>query len=197
MQGTITYLLTEQAQRVQMAATGQPVARKQTVTIDITAEDLDLMAVDKDGNAFLDLAGTFDEIAKRHGRESRNYAAALALVGWPGFLHNGASPYIQAYGADILALIRLAYAIREAESQKQLRKEQEEKALGHANGEHNRIMTETAYHQFLTDADARENSYSVRPRVEDLRSPADWWPENHEEFMAEIRRRNVADEKAK
>lgn len=38
MQATITYLLTEQAQRAQMAATGQPVARKQTVTVEITTD---------------------------------------------------------------------------------------------------------------------------------------------------------------
>jgi hypothetical protein len=35
MQATITYLLTEQAQRAQMAATGQPVASKQTVVEEV------------------------------------------------------------------------------------------------------------------------------------------------------------------
>ncbi len=56
MQATITYLLTEQAQRAQMAATGQPVARKQTHTIDITPEDLPLLDVDAEGRVYLDLA---------------------------------------------------------------------------------------------------------------------------------------------
>lgn len=38
MQATITFLLSEQAQRAQIAATGQPVARKQTTTEDIPVE---------------------------------------------------------------------------------------------------------------------------------------------------------------
>jgi hypothetical protein len=56
MQATITYLLTEQAQRAQMAATGQPVARKQTMTIEVSAEDLPLLDVSHEGVAYLDLA---------------------------------------------------------------------------------------------------------------------------------------------
>ena len=40
MQATITYLLTEQAQRAQMAATGQPVARKQVVVEELPLEFL-------------------------------------------------------------------------------------------------------------------------------------------------------------
>ena len=42
MQATVTYLLSEQAQRAQMAATGQPVARTQTMTIELTPGDLPL-----------------------------------------------------------------------------------------------------------------------------------------------------------
>jgi hypothetical protein len=56
MQATITYLLTEQAQRAQMAATGQPVTRKQSVTVDVPTEDLVLMQVSEDGTPYLDLA---------------------------------------------------------------------------------------------------------------------------------------------
>ena len=51
MQVTITYLLTEQAQRAQMAATGQPVARAHTVTEEIPVELLDspLARIDETG----------------------------------------------------------------------------------------------------------------------------------------------------
>src|SRR5258708_39817988 len=54
MQATITYLLTEQAQRAQMAATGQPVARKQTMTVEGAAEDLELCTVADDGTATIE-----------------------------------------------------------------------------------------------------------------------------------------------
>ena len=49
MQATVNYLLTQQAQRAQMVATGQPVALNQTMTIDITPEDLPLCEVSPDG----------------------------------------------------------------------------------------------------------------------------------------------------
>jgi len=62
MQATITYLLTEQAQRAQMATTGQPVARKQIMTIEVAPEDLELFSVDEDGNAYLDFARSTYEI---------------------------------------------------------------------------------------------------------------------------------------
>lgn len=38
MQATITYLLSEQAQKAAILATGQPVARKQSTTIDVTEQ---------------------------------------------------------------------------------------------------------------------------------------------------------------
>jgi len=55
MQATITYRLTEQAQRAQMAATGRPVARKQTITVEVPTEDLGLMQVTETGELYLDL----------------------------------------------------------------------------------------------------------------------------------------------
>jgi hypothetical protein len=55
MQAKITYLLTEAAQRAQMAAVGGPVARKQVVTCEVTAEDLPLLQADDDGNLYLNL----------------------------------------------------------------------------------------------------------------------------------------------
>jgi hypothetical protein len=65
MQATITYLLTEQAQRAQMAATGLPVARKQTVVDDLMCQWLDhpLVSVDAAGVVTSDLTQivTIDE----------------------------------------------------------------------------------------------------------------------------------------
>lgn len=57
MQATITYLLTEQAQREQMAATGRAVARKQTATVEVAAPDLQYYPVAADGSIDVDLAG--------------------------------------------------------------------------------------------------------------------------------------------
>ena len=56
MQATITYLLTEQAQRAAMAATGQPVSRKQIHTIEVTGADLPYLTVASEGQLSRDLA---------------------------------------------------------------------------------------------------------------------------------------------
>ena len=56
MQATITYLLTEQAQRAQMMATGQPVARKQISTVEIATADLDMLDMTDCGQPELDLS---------------------------------------------------------------------------------------------------------------------------------------------
>ena len=60
MQATITYLLTEQAQRAQMAATGQPVARKQVVVEELPLEFLasPYTAIAADGSITVDLTQT-------------------------------------------------------------------------------------------------------------------------------------------
>lgn len=57
MQATIIYLLSEQAQRAQMVATGHPVARKQTVVEEVPAEMLSSWAasIDADGGILFDL----------------------------------------------------------------------------------------------------------------------------------------------
>jgi hypothetical protein len=55
MQATITFLLSEKAQREQMATTGQPVARKQAVTVEVPNEDLALFNISEDGVPYLDL----------------------------------------------------------------------------------------------------------------------------------------------
>jgi hypothetical protein len=78
MQATITYLLTEQAQRAQMAATGQPVARKITVTEEIP-NDLALSPlanIDSDGRVSFDLSrhsGLYED-----GTLGGNYATIYA-----------------------------------------------------------------------------------------------------------------------
>lgn len=57
MQATITYLLSEQAQRAQMAATGQPVPRKLAVTEELPMEYINhpLVHVSDDGQLSVDL----------------------------------------------------------------------------------------------------------------------------------------------
>jgi hypothetical protein len=55
MQATITFLLSEQAQRAAMVATGQPVTRKQSITIDVAAEDLQYYPIASDGSITVDL----------------------------------------------------------------------------------------------------------------------------------------------
>lgn len=57
MQATITYLLTEETQRAQMAATDQPVARKQMAVIDVPTEDLIYYPILADGTINIDLTG--------------------------------------------------------------------------------------------------------------------------------------------
>jgi hypothetical protein len=58
MKATIKYTLSESAQREQMAATGQPVAREQQYEQEITADELPLMAVADDGTATLSVGGS-------------------------------------------------------------------------------------------------------------------------------------------
>lgn len=55
LQATIIYNLTEEAQRAQMAATGQPVARKQTATVEVKPEDLTFYPVESDGTITVNL----------------------------------------------------------------------------------------------------------------------------------------------
>ena len=56
MQAKITYMLSETAQRAQMVATGQPVARKQEHTIEISAEEMRFCEVAENGLLSRDLA---------------------------------------------------------------------------------------------------------------------------------------------
>jgi hypothetical protein len=173
MQATITYLLTEQAQRAQMAATGQPVARKQVLTVEVAPEDIDLFLIDEAGNLSLD--------ASKWG-----YQDSLAAAGWKA---NGSETLAATPNPDVIGDLKRGRAIREAEK---LEKER----ITRENSEHNRRVTEEAYKRFLSDPQARGDNYGG-PKVEGLLSPADWWPSQHEEFTAEIRRRSEADALAK
>ena len=68
MQATITYCLSEAAQRAQMAATGQPVARKQITVEDVPPEVLmsPYCVVSEEGSLTLDLTRkiSFNELGE-------------------------------------------------------------------------------------------------------------------------------------
>ncbi len=99
MQATITYLLTEQAQRDAMAATGQPVARKQSITVDVTAEDMTIMQVAEDGTPYLDLS--------RRGNDShKDWLLAANAVTDIHVKDEGYLPHFLAPNPDVLALLR-------------------------------------------------------------------------------------------
>ncbi len=95
MQATITYLLTEQAQRAQMAATGQPVARRQSMTIEVTPDDLPLCEVANDGSISVSVVPN---------------KPALFCAGW----HNANPIEAVSYAPDVLADIRRGQAILDA-----------------------------------------------------------------------------------
>lgn len=176
MQATVTYLLTEQAQRAAMAATGQPVTRKQTMIIEVPKEDIHLFPLREDGTIVLDLTRNYPT----------NIGAQLQAAGWP------APNVVQATQLDPPLLEDLRRGAAIIAEQKRAKE-----ALIRANSEHNRRQTEAAYQAFLADPEARCGWGEVHTLVADLRSPADWWPAAHREFVAEIRRRNEADAAAK
>ena len=190
MQATITYLLTEQAQRAQMAATGQPVARKQQVSVEIRAEDLPLLQVTPEGIPYLDLSVQFPPRAAE-------LKAAGAVVDEHGERGSSYIAFTQE-APDILAVLQAGAAKVAERKAAKLAAEQAENELAHANGEHNRVQAEAAYQRFLADPNARirVNYQDLRSLVEDVRSPADWWPEKHEGLCAEAQRRNDADARA-
>lgn len=206
MQARITYLLTEEAQRAQMVATGQPVARKQVVDVDVSAEDITLFRLTEEGNLYLDYSPVHQLGNVRNSYESYSAAAdhteelhaAGCPVAWDveGGRARRQLPLIPQYGADVVALIRRGKAILSLRVADAARQKQEEVALAHANGEYNRRITEEAYQLFLADPNARAAS-SQAPHIPDLQSPADWWPADHKEFRAEIQRRNKADSDAR
>jgi hypothetical protein len=192
MQATITYLLTEQAQRAQMAATGQPVARKQTTTVDVTAEQLPLLAISDDGLPYLDLTTSLKD-----ARVGCNRYAISALTGWPTYNHSEVYALIGEYGVDILAAIAARYAERDAKATAKKAEEDARADLERANGEYNRQQAEIGYRAFLADPNARISFFSNDYLGVDWRTPANWWPARHDEWKAEACRRNDADAAAK
>jgi hypothetical protein len=100
MQATITYLLTEQAQRAQMAATGQPVARKQSKTVEITTDDLAILDIDGDGNPGLD-------IAVAHEKQAPKAEGMHIALGGGVYLNSPPVPLsIPDPATDIIAFVR-------------------------------------------------------------------------------------------
>ena len=188
MNAVITYMLTEQAQRAQMAATGQPVARKQTVTVDVPTEDLNLMQVDADGTPFLDLTKAI---------------TSLDLLNAAGIgAHISESPYtaINVAEPDILAALKLGRAkIAQA-----ARTEQEKKAAAMAA---NLAEQMAAVEKFFSDPTARiqdrsaklgDNTYYIFSqriaKVDFTDQPA---CPRFSELIAEAERRNAADNEAR
>ena len=175
MQATITYLLTEQAQRAAMAATGQPVARKQTLTIDITTEDLELLPVSEDGTISVDLADTW---------RRWHTSALIASGGWTD--NKAGKPLANVIDPPILADVRKGLEILAAAAAA-------EAEIIAANDAHNQAVTEAAFQRFLANPNpsALIGGYGadLRTYVGDVRSPAGWYPESHAGFQAEIERR--------
>lgn len=127
MQATITYLLTEQAQRGQMAATGQPVARKQTVTEEIGNEwaQSPLISIAEDGSAIADLARNWG-ITETGELSSGSYGYAAV---------HGAFESLPASGLTALESIRSAIeakcaAMRESYAHAQVVRAERERADG-------------------------------------------------------------------
>lgn len=181
MQAQITYLLTEQAQRAQMVATGQPVARKQTMMIELAAGDLALFPIQSDGAVSLDLTGYN---GPRQFTEPLNAAGWHPWNGGSGTESNSINPPV----ADDIRKGRSILADKARKAEEQIR----------ANAQHNKEATEAAYQRFMADASLRINqsvlsATGVRAFVGTTVSPSDWFPENHAEFMTEIRRRDDAD----
>ena len=145
MQATITYLLTEQAQRAQMAATGQPVARKQTILEDVP-NDLatsPLVSINEDGSASISLSSlpsiTDDGEINRYGNV--------------GFLFSRVPESGLAAVQEALADIDRRRADKLAQIEKRKR-----------DAELMRVKEERAIDMFLADPDAR-GSASGKGRI--------------------------------
>lgn len=185
MQATITYTLSEQAQRAQMAATGQPVARQQSKTVQISPEDMILMDVDSIGALTLDLTAT--------GTAEKSRCARKAIKNdWTSY--GAPAVEINPYDADILALIRQGIAAHEDEEATAA--EVKAKQLAD-NTDHNRQLVEQAYQAFVADPKARYETSFGRVDIPGLRTPSDYFSHHHEALMAEAKRRNAADVQAK
>ena len=169
MNATITYLLTEQAQRTQMAATGQPVARTQTTTIEVTADDLPYLIADENGN----LSQRLNLGVLVNGKPTPDIETLDGATAWAQY---------RAYWQERHAV----EAARRAEDQAERRK----------NGAYNREQAEIGYRAFLADPSARLSDHSNQRPI-DQRTPADWWAYEHAEWIAEIRRRNASDAAAR
>jgi hypothetical protein len=184
MQATITYLLSKQAQRAQMAATGQPVARKQTATVDITAEDLEYYPVNDDGTIEIDLTGG------RHSVYQPYNLRNLMMVGG-GHIEHSAIP-------DIPAIVRAGRDYAEAEKQ-----QVKDKAVHDAEAARQRAAQLVVDLASLTDrVMADPNARWCGGTDRDVRWGADSWTSTEKlrsldgwgVISAELERRKAADE---
>lgn len=181
MQATITYLLSEQAQRAQMAATGQPVARKQVLVEDIPVELLDspLATIAEDGALSFNL--TRDIAVTESGR-----------IGWNCYVSGfgqSRAPFdaLPPSGAEAVRVRQAAveaYAAKiRADYEEQTRRREAERA---SERERDLLRGEQVYQSMLATPTAR-------PNLDDI---PDWHP-RRAEWDAEIASRKAIDEAAK
>jgi hypothetical protein len=180
MQATIKYYLTHEAQRARMAATGQPVSRKQEAQVDITANDLELLKdyVASDGSITIDIESGYSRLSR----------ALIASGRWE---EGGMNKRPEATQFVPSFLFDVRFGLQNLEKAKA-----KEEAVAHDNGEYNKRIVALAYEKFLADPAARFPRYSSERGVEQ-RSPADWHASEHKAFTAEVERRNEADIEAK
>lgn len=175
MQATIHFLLTEQAQRAAMAATGQPVTRKQTRTVEVAHEDIPLYTVDEAGTLTLDLT-----TCTQHGDALRAIHAE----------YKGSAIYwLRDVGADPVALIKAGYAkIEEAK-----RLSDEKNAAASAE---NLEKQTVAIDRFMSDVLLRSTpQYSATNNYTWIAGTrVDGEHPRWRELTDEIQRRNLADE---
>jgi hypothetical protein len=145
MNATITYTLTERAQRAQMAATGQPVARKQTVTVDLPADLIahQIVKVSPDGIASVDLT-------------ARTGYQRDGTISWEGYSNWGSvGGDIPDANLDAVELVRTRIAEAEAASAETIRKntEADKEAKAKRQAEIEQLTSIVA--AFLADPTAR------------------------------------------
>jgi hypothetical protein len=122
MTATITYLLSRQGQQAHLAATGIAAPRQQTKTIEVNADDLDLLDIDDAGNAYLALT------ARPYDLRGRSAEAAVAITRAWDILGSTKVPEIASIDTDILALVRGNTAEHDREVAEQKAKQEAEVA---------------------------------------------------------------------
>jgi hypothetical protein len=181
---TVTFLLTEQAQREAMQATGQPLARKQTVTVEIKPEDLVFMHIDENGDAYLDLA-------KEWISPQCEWLSATGEF-------DGDVRHFRKANPDVIALLRAGRAKVEAEKKQKAE-------LAATQEQEGAVKRERWIDAFLADREARGTYrnygeiYYWETKISHGKSGYEISLQHsprREEVIAEIKRRNELDRKA-